>query len=228
MKTPLLLSALALFPAVQTMSGASHSFAPLPAGEGEVDVRDIVGLAKLSLRDAIQKALAAQPGRVVEAELEGERDDEKLEVFFEVLVLDDEGELIEVRLSPVDGKVLSREEAADAEDETSKFVAALRHGERSTDQLIAAAEAFVKGTPVKVSLDYEHHTPLAEVAFVNGRHLLEVEVEARAGHLVALEIATEHLAKTRDAHSESEDRREEVEADGEVKQESEAPRHKSR
>lgn len=213
MKTPLLLSALTLLPAALSLSGASPSVARRPAGEEEVDVRDIVGHAKISLRDAIQKALAAQPGRVVEAELEGERDDDEIEVFFEVLILDGEGELVEVRLSPVDGKVLSREEAEDDEDEIPEFAAALRHSERSIEQLIAAAESFVKGTPVKVSLEFEHRTPLAEVAFVNGRNVLEVEVEGRAGHLVGLELAEEEHAEHGDGteHGEQDEEREEGE-----------------
>lgn len=191
MKTLLLLSSLTMFPAALTWSGEVSLLERRPVDGRHLDVRDIVSQAKISLRDAIQKALVAQPGRAVEAELEGERTERGVEVFFEVLVLDADGELVEVRLSPVDGKVLSREEAEGDEDEIPEFATALRHGERNLDQLVAAAESFVKGIPVKVSLEFEDRSPLAEVAFVNGRNVIEVEVEGRAGHLVGLAMAAE-------------------------------------
>lgn len=195
MKTLLLLSSLTMFPAALTLSGEVPLLERRPAGGRHLDVRDIASQAKISLREAIQKALVAQPGRAVEAELEGERTEHGVDVFFEVLVLDGEGELVEIRLSPVDGKVLSREEAEGDEDEIPEFASALRHGERNLEQLVAAAEAFVKGVPVKVSLEFEDRSPLAEVAFVNGRNVIEVEVEGRAGHLVGLAMAAEEQEK---------------------------------
>ncbi|MFO1030778.1 MAG: PepSY domain-containing protein [Planctomycetota bacterium] len=195
MKTLLLLSSLTMFPAALTLSGEVPLLERRSAGGQNLDVRDIASQARISLREAIQKSLVAQPGRAVEAELEGERTEHGVDVFFEVLVLDGEGELVEIRLSPVDGKVLSREEAEGDEDEIPEFASALRHGERNLEQLVAAAEAFVKGVPVKVSLEFEDRSPLAEVAFVNGRNVIEVEVEGRAGHLVGLAMAAEEQEK---------------------------------
>lgn len=162
------------------------------AEEGHhADVRDILGFAKISLRDAIGKALAAQPGRAVEADLEGEYEDEKLEVFFEVMVLTADNELVQVILDPQTGAVREREEADEDEDEIPGFQAALRHSEHDLGKLVEAAESFVKGTPVGASLEYEHGTPVCNVAIVNTRYVIDVEVEGRAGHLVEVELRRE-------------------------------------
>lgn len=192
MKTVMLLSTMTLF----VTSGPQPANRPVPPNHRGVehrDVRDLVGSARISLHDAIGKALAARPGRVVEAELEGESSAEgKSEVFFEVLVLTGDDELVEVRLDVQDGKVISSHEAdAEEHEEVAGFAAALRHSERTLDQLVTAAEAVVKGTPVRASLEFDDGSPVCTVALVNTRWVIEAELEGRAGHLVDIDLRDE-------------------------------------
>lgn len=180
----------------------------------ELDVRDIVQHAKIPLREAIQRALAAHPGTAVEADLEGERTGAEVEVFFEVLLLDANGELTEVKISPSDGRVLAVSDAEDDESEAPEFAAAVRHSERSLELLAGAAEAFVKGVAVKASIKFESGSPIAEVRVANGRHLIDAQMEGRAGHLVGLSLVAEDLGAPRDHGNEPSAPRSE-DADGE-------------
>lgn len=161
--------------------------------EHELDVRDLAPQAKISLRDAIGKALAAQPGRAVEAELECEVDAGKRDFFYEVMVLTAEGKLFEVRIDPVQGGVKGKSEAEDYENEIPGFAAALRHSELDLAALVERAESILKGTPVAAELEYERGGPECSVAFVQTRYVLEATLEARAGHLLELEREDERV-----------------------------------
>lgn len=159
--------------------------------DGHADPRDIVGQARISLAEAIGKAVAARPGAVVQAELEGETDDGKTVVFFEVMVVGQDGNLYELKLDPVSGEVRSNEEAGDdEEEELAEFRAVLRHSELGVAQLIAKAGEVITGQAVKADLELEHGQPLCEVTIVHGRYLIEAKLEGRAGHLVELELAS--------------------------------------
>jgi uncharacterized membrane protein YkoI len=198
------------------------SWAPVPTGaevprpipvlvdEDEMDVRDAVAHAKISLVDAIQKALAAQPGRAVEAELEGEADDGEVEVSFEVLILTAGGELVEVEIDAADGSVLEQEEAEDEEDELPGIRAALRHSEHDLLTLVEKAAGYVKGIAVEAELEFDDGQPVCEVAFVNTRFVIEVEVEGRAGHLLEIEVRAEDA----EGEDEYEDEGEEEDEEG--------------
>ena len=197
-------------------------------GEHDLDPRDVVTHAKISLEDAIGRAVAARPGRAVEADLEGEVDDEDVQVFFEVMVLTEGGELFEVHIDPMNGAVQSNEEAEEDEDEIPGFRAALRHSELDLQALVEKAKSYVKGTPVSASLEFEHGSPLCDVAVVNTRFVIDVELEARAGHLVELELRPEMDG---DEHQESTADEEENGADedgDEEEAEEEAEEHEER
>jgi len=165
-----------------------------PTGEepdGHVDPRDIVGKAKISLVDALQAALTARPGTAVEAELEGEVVDGATTVFFEVMVVGADGTFYEVRLDPASGGILSDEAAgADELEELAEFREVLRHTELGLVALLGKAGEVVRGFPYKVGLELEHGQPLCEVKIANGRYLIDADLEARAGHLVELELAS--------------------------------------
>ncbi len=196
--------------------------------DDELDPRDFVHAAKISLRAAIASALAKQPGRAVEAELEGERSDGKVDIFFEVMVVTTHGQLAEVRVDPASGKVIENqqddeaaeeaeeveeEEEAEEDDEDSEddrdelpgFIAALRHSELDLAALVEHAEAFLKGTAISAKLEYEDGNPLCDIAFVNGRHVLEAELEARAGHLTEVELSAESLEHDEESDEESDE-----------------------
>jgi len=157
----------------------------------ELDLRDVAPYAKISLSKAVELALAAQPGMAVEAGIEGEVDEGELAVFFEVMVVGQDRQLYEVKLAPADGKLLSKsiENGAEERAELREFREALRHTERSLVQMIASAEGLVHGQAVSAALEMEEYGPECEVQLAQGRYLVEVDVEGRAGHIVGIELA---------------------------------------
>lgn len=161
------------------------------AEERELDLRDLAGKAKLDLAAAIQKALAVQAGSPVEAGLEGEVDDGEVHVFYEVMIVGEDHELHEVQVSHLDGHVLSNAVEDDAEEraELAEFERALRQCEHPLSELANAARGLVTGEVLSASLEFEHGGPVCDVRVVNGRYLVEVEVEGRAGRIVGLELA---------------------------------------
>jgi len=158
----------------------------------EMDLRDVMPMAKLSLSKAIALALAAQPGAAVEAGLEGEFDaEDKVEIFYEVMIVGADKKLHEVKLSHLNGKVLGNSIEND-EDEVRELVGfneALRHSELTLIQLIASAGNLVNGQAASASLEFDDEGPECEVLIVNGRYLVDVDVEARAGHILEVELA---------------------------------------
>ncbi|MCK5942754.1 MAG: PepSY domain-containing protein [Planctomycetes bacterium] len=156
-----------------------------------VDVRDLVAEVKVSLAQAVAVALETSPGKVVEAELEGEREDGKVDVFYEVMIVGIGGSLHEVKVDPHSGRVRSTEDATEKEgggSELAEFQQILRHCELDVGGILKKAEAIVRGIPAKVELGWEDGQPVFEVQVVNGRYLIDAELEARAGHLIELEL----------------------------------------
>lgn len=174
-------------------------------GTGHVDPRDLVAGAKITLTQALERARGACPGRAVQAELEGEVDDGKLSVFYEIMVVGDDGHLHEVKIDPQSGALQSNEDvSADGEnDELAAFRAVLRNSELGLEALLARAAQVVNGAPVKAELELERGTPVCDVQIVNGRYLILAELEARAGHLTELALAP--AAGTAGEHAEHEE-----------------------
>ena len=176
------------------------------------DPRDLVGKAKLSLLQAMAAATAACPGAAVQAELEGETDDGKLVVFFEVMIVGADGHLHEVRIDPASGGVLSNEDVTAEADEDGEndgeahelaaFRATLRHAELTLPALVQKAAEIVNGTPVAAELELEHGGPVCDLRIVHGRYLIQAEVEARAGHLTELELVRDGGHGEPDEHGE--------------------------
>jgi hypothetical protein len=172
--------------------GQSEPAAATPSTEqvDHADPRDIVGKAKISLADAIGRALAACPGAAVEADLEGEIVNGAMSPFFEVMVVGKDGMLHEVKLDPASGAIQSNEAASDADEieELAAFRAVLRHTELGLVGLLGKVGEVVNGYPVKAALEFEDGQPHCEVVVVHGRYLIEAKLEARAGHLLELEL----------------------------------------
>ncbi|MBI4566758.1 MAG: PepSY domain-containing protein [Planctomycetes bacterium] len=156
------------------------------AAEDEADVRDLVGEAKVSLRDAIAAALKARPGAAVEAELEAEGAGTERKVFFEVKVLTKGKKSFDVRVNPATGKVISNEEDAepDAQEEAAEFARVLEVARLSLAACVKKAEAIIKGTAVAAGLEMDGEDAVCTVGFVNERHVIEVALDVRAGNLV--------------------------------------------
>jgi uncharacterized membrane protein YkoI len=210
---------------------AVFSWAPVPTGaevprpipvlvdEDEMDVRDAVAHAKISLVDAIRSALVAQPGRAVAAELEGEAEDGEVEVSFEVLILTAGGALVEVEIDAEDGSVLEQEAAEDEEDELPGIRAALRHSEHDLLTLVEKAAGYVKGIAVEAEFEFDDGQPVCEVAFVNTRCVIEVEVEGRAGHLLEIELRAEDAEGEDEEEEENEEWQQETIVEEEIVEE---------
>ncbi len=162
---------------------------PADEEEQELDPRDVVRHAKVSLRQAIQSALKVQPGIAVEAALEGEVEKGKTGIAYEVMVVAGE-ELYEVKLDPTNGEVIEKTKETDeeAQDELREFRTVLRHTDLTLDVLVAKAEEIVKGHVVATTLQFDDGGPECEVFFVNGRYVIETSLEARAGHLIEIEL----------------------------------------
>lgn len=158
--------------------------------ERELDPRDVVGSAKIDLKSAIENALKASPGVAVEAGLEAEVMGKSVSTFYEVMIVGNDKQLHEVKLSHLDGGVIEQSVEADEEEleELAGFIEALRHSDRSLTELVSSAQVLVKGKPVSASLELDEEGPECEVLIVKGRYLAEVAVEARAGHIVELEL----------------------------------------
>lgn len=156
----------------------------------ELDPRDVVDAAALSLVDAIAAALEVRSGAAVEAELEGTVTEAVRTVAFEVDIVGDDGQLHEVRVDSRSGEVVGTGLETDPDDaeELRRFERALRHTELSLADLVARAGEIVHGTAVAAELELEGGHPVVEVVFVAGRYVIEAEVEARAGHLIELEL----------------------------------------
>lgn len=218
----------ALIPATAALAAAFTLHPATPRGD-ELDPRDIVARAKVSLVQVLANAAKACPGAAYEAALEGEMEKGKLEVFFEVMVVGDDGKLHELRFDPASGQLIEDEDVTATEEgeELGEARAVLRQCELQLADLIAKASAVVNGTPVSAALELEHGNPSCDVAIVNGRHLIEAEVEARAGHLTELELVVdeqEHEHGEHDAHhGKREEMEEEEEEEGEEHAHGEQP-----
>jgi hypothetical protein len=156
------------------------------------DPRDVVSKAQIALADAIGRALVVCPGAAVEADLEGEMEKGVMSIFFEVMVVGKDGLLHEVKLDPVSGAILSNEAASDAGEieDLAAFRAVLRHTEIGLVGLLGKVGGVVNGQPVKAALKLEHGQPECQVTIVNGCCLIDAKLEARAGHLLELELSS--------------------------------------
>ncbi len=172
---------------------AALAFVVLPFDEEDehIDVRDVAAQAKIGLVQAIDLALKAQPGSAVEAELEGEVEDGKTEIFYEVMVVGTDRGLFEVKLDCVTGAVFEAARATDPDEleELAVFEVLLSNSKRTLKQLVEAADAIVKGQAVSAQLEDDHGAPSCEVTFVHARYRIEVEVEARGGLIRELELS---------------------------------------
>ena len=122
--------------------------------------------------------------------MQGEVEDGETAIFYEVMIVGPDGRsLYEVKIDPETGAILEQEKAgADEAKELRGFRDALRHSELDLPALVRAAATVVKGVPVVAALEMEDGYPVCDVLFVNSRNLIEACVEARAGHLLELEL----------------------------------------
>lgn len=208
---------------VALLSGAALCAAPGPtapaaeppeAEEATVDPRDGVKQATISLDKAIASALRGRSGRAVEASLECWRSGAGIETVYEIDLLTETGTLLEVRVHPGTGEVLGTEEETD-EAEAASFARALRQSELTLAQLVETAGNLVKGQAVSASLEADDG-PECEVIFANGRYLIEADLEARAGHLIELELLKDWHDEDDDENDDGDDDADDEDGDDDV------------
>jgi uncharacterized membrane protein YkoI len=90
-----------------------------PAYEGSIklssDEQSLASLAKISLVDAVQAALAASPGQALKAELEAELETDEDYLVYSVEILGADGKTTDVTIDAGNGKILASE--VDAEND---------------------------------------------------------------------------------------------------------------
>ncbi|MCA8949689.1 MAG: hypothetical protein KDE27_09315 [Planctomycetes bacterium] len=193
-------------------SAALPTFLAGPTG-GHADPRDIVAKAEIPLSAALARALAACPGHAVEAELEGEIEDAGVDVFYEVMIVGNDGRLHEVKLDPRTGAVRSNVAAAAGAEagELAGFQAVLAKSGVGLGEVLERFAGIVNGFAVKAALELEDGQPRCEVATVHGRYLIGASFDAAAGRLVELELAAGPKAAAKTAGEDEEDEEGEAE-----------------
>lgn len=170
-----------LTPALLPLVALVGAAAPL-VQEGSDDPRETARAARLSLREAIARARVAQAGRVVEVELESE--DGRL--VFEVDLVSVDG-LHEIDIDARTGALVEIELEDDPE-ELAEMRALLDAVEVELRDLVGAALGVVNGRATSAELELEDDGPVCEIELASGPYLLEVEVDAKTGALLEVEL----------------------------------------
>jgi len=154
--------------------------------ENELDVRDLVGEAKVSLGQALETAMHAYPeGEAVAAALEGDVEGGKRSVAYEVsFVSVHSGEAHVVKVDHVTRKVLVSEkesDAGEAKEALDRQKAAGAHHRPLLDLLHHAAQSD-RGTAVEIAFSRKH-AGTANVTFVKDRAETTVTLDAETGRI---------------------------------------------
>jgi uncharacterized membrane protein YkoI len=174
--------------------GAAHDES---ADEQELDVRDVAGEAHVTLLQAIRTAHAAQPGKVVEAELEGEIEKGVRSVAYEVMVVDGD-RVLEVKVDPASGKVVSVEPEAEAKEiaELKALAASIPAGTQGLGDFVVRAE---KSAPhaqsVKAEFEVEDGRLNCEVVMLRDGKRIELDVDPVHRDVPPVEEKAEHEEK---------------------------------
>jgi len=156
------------------------------AGEQEIDVVDLAADAKIRLSQALATALAAKPGDAVAAELEGDVENGKRSVAYEVAIVDADGVVWAVKVDHVTGKVASveKEDEADEIEEFKEKREAAGAEHLSLAELLLRGTKAAKGTPVEVTFRGKKHAGQARVELVDGRTKSSVTLDAKTGKVL--------------------------------------------
>lgn len=160
-----------------------------PGAEAKVrhlDPRPLAREAKVSLTKAIRTALELQPGTAVQAEIEGEVAGEATHVFYEVMVIDKEGNPFEVLVNPQsgEGKVKVAEEPA---EEIAAFRSMVSKAKLPLETLIKSAGKLVRGKAMVAKLELEDDAVEASIVFSVVTYDLSVTLDATSGKLEEIE-----------------------------------------
>lgn len=151
-----------------------------------LDPRPLARATKVSLTKAIRTALELQPGIAVQAEIEGEVKGETTHVFYEVMVLDKDGNPFEVLVDPDsgEGKVKPAQEPA---EEIAAFRTMAAKAKLSLEAMVKSAAKLVRGKAMVAKLELEDDAVEARIVFTVETHDLSVVIEAAGGKLEEIE-----------------------------------------
>ncbi len=175
MQTPTILTSAALL-----LTGLLGNDSTSPATKRPTEILPAVDLAT-----AAAAALKAQPGHIVSMELEASEDRDY--VVYEFDIVSRKG-MFEVEVHGATGEVLESEAEDDEDEELAAYRRVLRHSEKSLVELVASAQQLVHGRAIEAEFGIEDGQPVCEMVLANGRYRVEVEVEARAGHVIEIEL----------------------------------------
>ena len=105
------------------------------------------------------------------------------------------------------------EEDGESRREAAAFRRVLRHSEKSLVELAGAVGAVVHGRVVAAEFEIDDGQPVAEFLIANGRYLIEVAAEARAGHLVEIELVDDLRSRHEDDDEDEEEHEDERDED---------------
>lgn len=188
--TPLAVTALccAMFLAASCASkpeSAEHADSK-EAKEQEINAREVAPEASVRLLDALHAALAARPGEAIEAELEGEIDNGKREVAFEVAIVDVLGVAWSVVVDPASGKV-TKAEKEDEADEIKEIAEKQDAAGASHLKLGGLLERAMKrvpdATPVKISFAGANSPGKARAELLHGDRDVTLTLDAKTGEI---------------------------------------------
>ncbi len=187
-----------------------------PGAEAKVrhlDPRPLARAAKVSLTKAIRTALELQPGTAVQAEIEGEVAGESTHVFYEVMVIDKDGNPFEVLVDPQsgEGKVKVAQEPA---EEIAAFRSMVSKAKLPLETLIKSAGKLVRGKAMVAKLELEDDAVEASIVFSVETYDLSVVLDATSGKLE--EIEAEPASKGGEGDEEEDGDEEGDETKGEV------------
>ena len=157
----------------------------------EGNIGKLLSEARIPVEEALEAALATQPGRAVEVELEGEMVDGRLDGTYSVEIVDGSGAFHQVTVDAVSGEVRSREiedDEGDAKEQRS-VVRALAQASHDLPACLRAVAAEKRGAVLSAAIAYDDGVPRCEAIAVDGERLYEVEIDLRDGSLIEVERA---------------------------------------
>ena len=166
---------------------ATPLFAQEPSeAKAHLDPRPLAHAARISLTKAIRTALTLRPGTAVQAEIEGEVEGQSTRVFYEVMVVDKEGNPFEVLVDPETGAGEVKP-AQEPTDEIAAFRAMAGKAKLSLESLVKRAAKLVRGRPIVAKLEMEDDAVAASMVFNVDSCDLCVELDAVTGGIMEIE-----------------------------------------
>lgn len=151
-----------------------------------LDPRPLARAAKVSLTKAIRVALELQPGTAVQAEIEGEVEGETTQVFYEVMIIDKDGNPFEVVVDPASGECKAKA-ATESAEEIAAFRTMAAKARLPLETLIKSAAKLVRGKAMVAKLELEDDSVEASITFTVETHDLSVVLDAASGKLEEIE-----------------------------------------